>query len=157
MVFLARMIGVIALYLFVPNSEADDAFMVSGGMLTVNADDIAQHGVVLRDASGESLYGIVVLSPGLQIDFAEQQPVQISSSTTSLSVFDQNDDRQLSDEDPIWNSMYLAVDYNSDGQISKGEYALIGKCGVKSINFSPTDDQVLSHHTNGTIRDVRFE
>ena len=50
--------------------------------------------------------------------------------------------------------LFLAVDYNGDGAIGKGEYALIGNCGVKSLKLKPNLQEAWSVHTNGSIKTV---
>ena len=66
-----------------------------------------------------------------------------------VTVFDDNEDHRIDQDDSAWNSMCLAVDYNGNGEIGDGEYALIGKCGVDGITLDLANGEAWSIHTNG--------
>lgn len=135
-------------------AAASDAFIVSSGMLAVDADDTREQGLTIQDAAGNVLGGVVVLRAGLSLVDAAGRTYVVESSPTALAAFDTTGDGAIDAADPHWEAMFLAVDYNRDAAITKGEYALIGKCGVDSLHLHLAEGRATSKHTNGSTRDV---
>ena len=73
----------------------------------------------------------------------------IAASPNALTVLDINKDQRLDTNDPVWDNMHLAVDYNDDGIIGEGEYALIGECGVDALELVPEEGLAWSLHSDG--------
>ena len=68
----------------------------------------------------------------------------------------QNRDNLIDAKDPAWENMYLAVDYNGDGSIGQGEYALIGECGVDALKIDVQAGQAWSLHSDGKTKIVKL-
>ena len=136
------------------HSHAEDAFIIGGGMLAVDADLAKNKGLLLTDAAGQSMHGVVVIKPGLTVTDTNMRETLIDDTPRSLVPLDGNQDYTIDALDPYWDAMFLAVDYNGDGAIGKGEYALIGNCGVKSLKLKPNLQEAWSVHTNGSIKTV---
>ncbi len=139
-----------------PTAESDnDAFIVGGGLLTLDTRSAGARDVFAADHDGHLLAGVVVLRPGLSITVDDGPARTIEASPRSLSVFDGNGDGQIDAADPLWQSLHLAVDYNEDGTIGDGEYALIGECGIEALRLDPAADQIWSVHKRGKEKAVR--
>lgn len=153
-------IYVAALFALLACSEAPttDAFKVSDGILVVDATALRAKGVDMAGSDGQSLDGIVEVQPGLSVKADNEKTTRIGISSLDLAVFDLNGDKQIDDQDAPWDAMYLAVDYNRDGAIGEGEYALIGECGVNAISIDASvDEQAWSIHTKGEKKAVTLE
>lgn len=133
----------------------DDAFIVSNGVLVVDADKAMGAGIEILDASGSLSEGVVVLRTGLSLWVENQKAMQVDASPSVLAALDTNNDNRIDEEDLLWDAMYLAVDYNKDGVIVKGEYALIGNCGVDALQLDLEAGKVWSLHTDGSTKVVR--
>jgi hypothetical protein len=99
---------------------------------------------------------VAVLRAGFSIAISNGESALIQSSPDALAVLDSNKDNQLDANDPVWNSMHLAIDYNGDGIIGEGEYALIGECGVDALELDLETGQVWSLHSDGARKPVQL-
>jgi hypothetical protein len=131
------------------SDTGSDMYIVSDGLLVIDTDMAAQDGIRVLGPAGQPLEGVVVLRAGLSIAVDKGESAVIASSPDALAVLDFNYDQQLDANDPAWSNMHLAVDYNDDGTIGEGEYALIGECGVDSIELDLGAGQAWSHHSDG--------
>ncbi len=155
-----RIAFALPIFLLLACSEAPkmDAFKVSDGILVVDATALRANGVDVSASDGQSLDGIVEVRPGLTVTGVREKMTKIGSSSIDLAVFDLNNDKQIDAQDAPWNAMYLAVDYNRDGEIGKGEYALIGECGVDAISVEASaEDIAWSIHKGGEKKAVTLE
>ena len=134
-------------------SHAENAFIIGGGMLAIDADLVRKKGLVLKAAGGQLLHGVVVIKPGLTV-INEDLVRVIDETPSSLVLLDGNLDDSIDALDSYWDAMFLAVDYNGDGEIRKGEYALIGNCGVKALKLNPNSGEAWSVHTDGSTKKV---
>lgn len=139
-----------------PTTDADDnAYIIGGGLLTLDTRSASAHNVFATDHDGNRLSGAVVLRPGLSIIVDDGPPHAITASPGSLSVFDYDGDGRIDAGDPLWHSLHLAVDYDADGMIGADEYALIGECGVEALKLDAATDQLRSVHARGKEKMAR--
>ena len=129
--------------------SGNDMYIVSDGLLVLDAEGAAQDGIRVLDKAGQRLEGVVVLRAGLSIAVDDGESAVIEASPDALAVLDDNNDQQLDASDPAWGNMHLAVDYNGDGTIGEGEYALIGECGVDALELDLRAGQAWSLHSDG--------
>jgi hypothetical protein len=134
------------------SDSGDDMYVVSDGMLAVDANEAANNGVQILDRAGGLMDGVTVLRFGLSISNDNGETVVIEASPDALSVLDANKDSRLDHSDPLWDNIYLAVDYNGDGNIGEGEYALIGECGIDALELDLEAGQAWSHHSDGETK-----
>jgi len=138
------------------SDSGDDMYVVSDGMLALDTNEAAKNGIQLLDRAGRPMDGVVVLRFGISISNDNGETVLIEASPDALSVLDVNKDGRLDDSDPLWNNMHLAVDYDGDGTIGQGEYALIGECGVDALDLDLKRGQAWSHHSDGRTKIVKL-
>jgi hypothetical protein len=134
------------------SDSGDDMYVVSGGILAVDTNAAVNNGFQILDRGGQRMDGVVALRFGLSISNDSGETVVIEASPNALFVLDANKDSRLDDSDPMWNNMHLAVDYNGDGNIGEGEYALIGECGIDALELDLEAGQAWSHHSDGTTK-----
>ncbi len=138
------------------SDSGDDMYIVSDGILVIDANEAANNGVQILDRAGHLMDGIVTLRSGLSISNDSGKIIVIKASSDALTVLDANKDSRLDDSDPAWSNMHLAVDYNGDGTIGQGEYALIGNCGVDGLELDLKTGQAWSHHSDGRTEIVKL-
>ena len=97
--------------------SGDDMYVVSDGMLAVDAAEAAVNGVRILDRNGDVMDGIIVLRSGLTITNEDGGSSVIGPTPVALSVLDENKDSRIDADDPAWENMHLAVDYNADNII----------------------------------------
>lgn len=136
------------------DSFADEIYLVSNGILVVDAEALRDNHIDIKDENGQSLGGVIAIRPGLSITDASGRLTNLGGSITDLSVFDENKDHRIDHDDSAWHAMYLAVDYNRDGEIGDGEYALIGDCGVDAITFDLANGNAWSIHKDGAKKAI---
>jgi hypothetical protein len=138
------------------SDSGNDMYIVSDGILVIDVAAAVRDGVQVLDHAGQPLEGVAVLRAGLSIAVANGETALIQSSPDALAVLDSNKDNRLDANDPVWNNMHLAVDYNGDGVIGQGEYALIGECGVDALELDLEAGQVWSQHSDGARKPVQL-
>ena len=136
--------------------SGDDMYVVSDGMLAVDTATAGDVGIVILDRNGKKMTGVVALRHGFSISRNDGGSAVIEASPDALTVLDANHDNQIDAKDPAWDNMHLAVDYDGDGIIGQGEYALIGECGVDSLKIDSQNGQVWSVHSNGKTKLVKL-
>ncbi len=136
-------------------SKQIGAYIVSSGMLAIDTQAAKDHGLEIFDQDSQLMDGIVPLRSGLVIKRGNKQSSTIGQSPNALIIFDANQDGLINDSDPLWQAMHLAVDYNDDGVIGDGEYALIGECGVDALKLDDAAGKVWSQHTGGDLKLVK--
>jgi hypothetical protein len=136
--------------------SGDDMYVVSDGMLAVEATEAAASGIRILDRNGDAMDGVIVLRSGLTIANADGESSVIGPTPVALSVLDENKDNRLDEGDPAWGNMHLAVDYNGDNIIGEGEYALIGECGIDALELDLNGNLARSLHSNGKIKLVKL-
>ena len=134
---------------------AGDRYMVSNGILVVDAKALRAEGIDIMDEQGQPLEGVIAVRAGLSIIDSNNQSRRIGGSSNDLSVFDTNKDWRIDESDASWEAMYLSVDYNSDGVVGEGEYALIGNCGIDAIRLDADNDKAWSLHKDGKTKVVK--
>ena len=137
-------------------AKAGSEFVVSDGILAVDAHALREIGINILDNDGQEVHRVIEFREGLTINHGGDQSVNVTGSMGDLSVFDANGDGSIDEDDAPWDLMYLSIDYNKDGVIGKGEYALIGECGVNGINLELADGQAWSRHGFLSRKEVRF-
>jgi len=153
--FLALTIGACA----EPRTEAgygDDMYVVSDGILVIDTATAGKAGIFILDQNGQKLAGVIPLRYGLSISQDGDRSAVIESSPDALIILDSNRDNLIDAKDPAWENMHLAVDYNGDGNIDKGEYALIGKCGVDALKIDIQAGQAWSLHSDGKTKVIKL-
>jgi hypothetical protein len=138
------------------SDSGSDMYVVSDGLLVIDTKLAAHDGVRVLDHMGQPLDGVIVLRAGLSIAVDNGAEVVIEASPDALAVLDTNSDQRLDATDPAWHNMHLAVDYNGDGIIGEGEYALIGECGVDALELDLEAGQAWSHHSDGARKPVQL-
>lgn len=128
---------------------AQNAFVIEGGMLVAEMPVISAAGYTVADAAEQPMSGIVILRPGQLITDANKQATTISESAVELAAFDANRDRLIDAADPAWMGLHLSVDYDGDGIIGEGEYALIGECGIDALRIDAANNELQVLHKNG--------
>ncbi len=164
MIYLSRsLLGLIAMVSITACAEkhtasdsGNDMYIVSDGILVIDNAAATHNGVQVLDRAGKPLDGVAVLRAGFSIAINNGESAVIQSSPDALAVLDINKDSQLDANDPVWNSMHLAIDYNGDGIIGEGEYALIGECGVDALELDLETGQVWSLHSDGVRKPVQL-
>lgn len=146
----------VPLLLFATETYAEDAFLVSNGILAVDATALRDMGIDIIDEDGQAMKGVIVFRTGLSVTDTNKQSRTIAGSVYDLSVFDINEDDSIDKDDAPWDAMYLAVDYNEDGDIGSGEYALIGECGVNGISLDLANDKAWSLHKFWVRKEVKI-
>lgn len=146
----------VPLLLFATETYAEDTFLVSNGILAVDANALRDMGIDIVDEDGQAMKGVIVFRAGLSVTDANKQSRRIAGSVYDLSVFDINQDDRIDEGDAPWGAMYLAVDYNEDGDIGSGEYALIGECGVNAISLDLANDKAWSLHDFWVKKEVKI-
>ena len=141
---------------YAASDSSNDMYIVSDGLLVIDTKLAAHDGVRVLDHAGQPLEGVVVLRAGLSIAVGNGVQAVIEASPDALAVLDSNKDLQLDANDPAWHNMHLAVDYNGDGIIGEGEYALIGECGVDALELDLEAGQAWSHHSDGVRKPVQL-
>jgi hypothetical protein len=136
--------------------SGDDMYVVSDGMLAVDTETARNVGIFILDREGQKMTGVVPLRYGFSISLDDGGSVVIESSPNALVSLDSNKDNLIDLNDPVWETMYLAVDYDGDGAIGKGEYALIGECGVDALKIDVPAGQAWSLHTDGETKIVKL-
>ena len=127
---------------------APDTFIIGGGMIVLDTKSAGTLGYSLTDSNDQSISGVSILQSGQTVTDPDNLQTSITGPV-ALSAFDANRDTLIDAADPVWNSLHLAVDYNGDGVIDEGEYALIGECGVEALKTDPANNELLTLHTNG--------
>jgi len=138
------------------SDSGNDMYIISDGILVIDAAEAAHNNVQMYDRDGALMGGIVVLRLGQTVVNNGGDSAVIEASSNALSVLDANRDNRLDHSDPVWDSMHLAVDYNDDGIIGEGEYALIGECGVDAIKLDMETGQAWSLHADGETKQVKL-
>ena len=136
--------------------SGDDMYVVSDGMLAVDTGTAQEVGIFILDRNGDKLTGVVPLRSGLSISKDEDRSAVIGPSPDALIILDSNSDNMIDAKDPAWDNMYLAVDYDGDGSIGRGEYALIGECGVDALKIDIPKGQAWSLHSDGKTKLVQL-
>ncbi len=134
------------LLLLAAETYGEDAFLVSNGILAVDASALTGIGIDIVDEDGQAMKGVIAFRTGLSVTDTNNRSRRIAGSVYDLSVFDINEDNSIDDGDAPWDAMYLAVDYDNNGDIGSGEYALIGECGVNAISLDLANDKAWSLH-----------
>jgi hypothetical protein len=142
--------------LFATEIYAEDAFLVSNGILAVDTNGLRDIGIDIVDDNGRALEGVIAFRTGLSVTDTNKQSRRIAGSVDDLSVFDINEDLRIDAHDAPWDAMYLAVDYNGDGDIGSGEYALIGECGVNAISLDLANNKAWSLHRFWVKKEVKI-
>jgi hypothetical protein len=138
------------------SDSGNDMYIVSDGILVIDAAATMHDGIQVLDPAGQPLEGVAVLRAGLAIAVANGESAVIQSSPDALAVLDINKDNQLDANDPVWKNMHLAIDYNGDGIIGEGEYALIGECGVDALELDLDAGQAWSQHSDGARKPIQL-
>ena len=133
--------------------SGDDMYVVSDGMLAVDTVAAGEVGITILDRAGEKVSSVVPLRHGFSILVEGGESAVIGASPDALFVLDANNDNRIDANDPAWQNMHLAVDYNGDGAIGSGEYALIGECGVDALVLD-SEGQAWSLHAKGDKKPV---
>jgi hypothetical protein len=136
--------------------SGDDMYVVSDGMLAVDTEAAGRSGIFILDRNGDKLTGVIPLRYGLSISQDDAGSAVIGASPDALIVLDANRDNLIDAKDPAWENMHLAVDYNGDGSIGQGEYALIGECGVDALKIDVQAGQAWSLHSDGETKIVKL-
>ena len=136
--------------------SGDDMYVVSDGMLAVDAASAGDAGITILDTEGRKMASVVPLRRGYTITSADGGSVEVENTLKALLIFDSNDDNLINSSDPVWRNMHLAVDYDGDGVIGRGEYALIGECGIDGLKLDAQAGQAWSLHTDGETKAVKF-
>ncbi len=134
----------------------DDMYVVSNGMLAVDTGTASSIGIYILDRAGQKMAGVVPLRNGFSISQDKGRLAVIESSPDALTILDSNNDNQIDAEDPAWKNMHLAVDYDGDGKIGDGEYALIGECGVDALKIDVSSGEAWSVHSDGKTKVVKL-
>jgi len=132
---------------------APDTFIIDGGMIVLDTESAGALGYTLTDHNEQVISGVSLLQSGQTVTDPEDLKTSITGPV-ALSAFDANRDTLIDAADPAWNSLHLAVDYNEDGVIGEGEYALIGECGVEALKADPANNELLTFHTSGKTSTV---
>ena len=138
------------------SDSGKDMYVVSGGILVVDATAIASSNEQILGRDGSVMDGVVVLRLGRTIANGNGDSAIIDTSSNALAAFDANQDGRLDEHDPVWGNMHLAIDYNGDNTIGEGEYALIGECGVDAIELDLGAGQAWSLHSDGEKKPVKL-
>lgn len=136
--------------------SGDDMYIVSDGMLAVDTETARNAGIFILNREGQRMAGVVPLRYGFSISLDDGGSVVIESSPNALASLDSNKDNLINLNDPVGENMHLAVDYDGDGTIGKGEYALIGECGVDGLKIDVPAGQAWSLHTDGQTKIVKL-
>jgi len=136
--------------------SGDDMYVVSNGMLAVDTSTAGDVGIFILNRSGQEMAGVVPLRHGFSISRNDGGSTIIQASPAALTILDSNKDNLIDANDPAWGSMHLAVDYNGDGNIGQGEYALIGECGVDALKIDIPAKQAWSIHSDGKVKAVKL-
>ncbi len=136
--------------------SGDDMYVVSDGMLAVDTGTAGGVGIYILDRTGQKMTGVVPLRHGFSISLDDGRLAVIESSPDALIILDSNKDNLIDAKDPAWENMHLAVDYDGDGTIGDGEYALIGECGVDALKIDVLSGQAWSVHSDGKTKVVKL-
>ena len=164
MKYLARLICVLSVALTVgacaekrtAADSGDDMYVVSEGMLAVDTTTAGDMGIFILDRNGQRMTGVVPLRHGFSISRDNGGSAIIEASPDALAVLDSNKDNLIDAKDPAWENMHLAVDYDGNGNIGQGEYALIGECGVDALKIDVPAGQAWSLHSDGKTKEVKL-
>jgi hypothetical protein len=136
--------------------SGDDMYVVSDGMLAVDTASAEESGISIFDRDGKKMSSVVPLRHGFTISVADGESAEVTNTPDALLVLDSNSDSLINSKDPVWKNMHLAVDYNGDGLIGKGEYALIGECGVDALKLDVQAGQAWSLHSDGETKVMKL-
>jgi hypothetical protein len=136
--------------------SGDDMYVVSDGMLAVDTASAGESGISILDRDGKKMSNVVPLRHGFTISVADGESAEVANSPDALLVFDSNRDSLINSKDPVWANMHLAVDYDGDGRIGEGEYALIGECGVDALKLDVQAGQAWSLHSDGETKVIKL-
>jgi len=136
--------------------SGEDMYVVSDGMLAVDTSTAGDVGIFILDRNGQKMVGVVPLRHGFSISRDDGGSTIIDASPDALAVLDSNKDNLIDAKDPVWDNMHLAVDYDGDGKIGQGEYALIGECGVDALKIDVSAGQAWSLHSDGKTKVVKL-
>jgi hypothetical protein len=137
-------------------SGIQGSYIIRSGIVAIDTDAAAKKNLGFFEQDGKKHNGVVAVRPGLMVAVGDQPRVEVGNPPNPLTVFDANQDGRIDASDPVWDVMHLAVDYNGDGTIGSGEYALIGECGVNAIRLDPDTGEIWSLHKDGKTEAVQI-